>query len=217
MNIKTLKSNKFYRISDLFFGWGNRWEQDREHILNDEKYKDTILYKYLTRKTHELDYALFKEIVKEQTIIKEYPIPTSKELVVQVRLGDVMDSIDYNTSKIKSKIFYSDFFDYINLDFNKIKKITVVTALHFGSNEFSEKYFYSEKAEIESMKIIRSLNKQCLEKGYDLKIYSHEDIDRDICYLSNSKYFVKGITQLGDLIIKCLPPEAVIFEPFSYF
>lgn len=217
MNVKTLKSNKFYRISDLFFGWGNRWEQDREYIISNPDFKNTILFKYLTQKKEELDYGLFKQIVRKQTSLNKYETPSINELVVQIRLGDVMDSLDYNHSRNKSIIFYSDFFKYINLDLKKIKKITAVTALHFGSNEFNGRYFYSEKAEEESMKIIESLSKQCSQKGYDLNIYSHEDIDRDICYLANSMYFVKGITQLGDLITKCLPNSCEIFEPFSYF
>ena len=217
MKIKILKSNSVYRISDLFFCWGIRWEQDRHTILTDPKYKNTILYKYLKQKTKELDYKLFKEIVRKQTLLKTYQTPSEDELVIQIRLGDIMNSLDYKRSKNKSITFYSDFFNYINLDLSKIKKITAVTALHFGSNEFNGKYFYSVKAEEESMKIIESLSNQCSQKGYDLNIYSHEDIDRDICYLANSMYFVKGITQLGDLIAKCLPNSCEVFEPFSYF
>ena len=32
-SIKILKQNKFYRIADLFYRDGNRWEHDRKEIL----------------------------------------------------------------------------------------------------------------------------------------------------------------------------------------
>ena len=160
---------------------------------------------------------MFRDIVKEQTELKKYPTPSFNELVIQVRLGDIMNTVDYDLSRKKSEIFYSNFFNYIDLNLSCIKHITVVTALHFGSNEINGKYFYTEEAEARSYKIIENLKSQCFDKGYDLKIYSHEDIDKDICYLAGSKFFVKGITPLSDLITKCLPAEAVIMEPFSYF
>ena len=82
--IKKLKSNKHYRINDLFFGWGIRWESDREKILSDPDYKGTILFDYLSKKKQELDYPLFKEIVQSKTKQFSYPIPDKDELVILI-------------------------------------------------------------------------------------------------------------------------------------
>lgn len=217
MKIKKLKSNKHYRVNDLFFGWGMRWQQDRFEILNNPKYKDSILFEYLSKKEQELDYSLFKEILRRHTEEKKYKTPNYDELVIQLRLGDIMDSLDYNFAKKKSIYFYSDFFSHIDISGLSINKITAVTALHFGDNEINGKYSYSEKAVEDSFKIVKSLSEQCKKKGYDLNIYSHEDVDQDLCYLAHSKYFVKGITPLGDLIVKCLPWDSIIYEPFFYY
>ena len=113
-SIKILKQNKFYRIADLFYRDGNRWEHDRKEILKNPIYKNTILYDYLSQKTTESDFNLFKKIALNHAN-KYKTKPKPDELVFHLRLGDAFDKngkdrinnrIDW--SRLQYKVFLEE-------------------------------------------------------------------------------------------------------------
>ena len=57
-NIKILKENSDYRVTDIFFKKGCRWKHSGNNVLKLEKYKDTILRKYLQINTLNKKYNL---------------------------------------------------------------------------------------------------------------------------------------------------------------
>ena len=48
-----------YRVNELVFYRGIRWQQDRETILAAPKYRETILYCYLNQKRYERNLDTF--------------------------------------------------------------------------------------------------------------------------------------------------------------
>ena len=48
-NIKTIKHNSDYRVSDVVCKLGERWEHSGNMILTSEKYNGTILQRYLEK------------------------------------------------------------------------------------------------------------------------------------------------------------------------
>lgn len=194
--VKILKENKVYRVGDLFFKGGVRWKKDRESILNEEKYKDTILFHYLTNKKKEFDYEAFYQAVKLVSFQKKYQKPLDDELVIHLRLGDVMSNFDGRYVFMLNK--YDNFYSKIGV--KNIKKVTAVTALHFGANEINNLFFYNKRDHDRSLDLLESIKNQTERLGLKLNIYSNEDIDADLSYMCYSKMFIPSLATMMQIV-----------------
>lgn len=209
--IRVLKENKTYRIADLILCKGVRWREDRQTILNNSKYSDSILFKYLSRKRYENDLDTLKDTIHEHIETYNVDQPRDDELVVHLRLGDVMDDYDKRTYE-KCVETYKNLARKVPIKKLSVKRATLVTAMHFGANEKNGKYFFTEKAQHRSYRIAELVASQLVGRSLDVKIFSHEDIDLDLCYMVGSRYFLKGQSKLSDLVVECLEPSAKYFE-----
>jgi hypothetical protein len=206
--IKILKTNQVYRVSDLVLCRGIRWKQDRETILSDPQYIETILYDYLTQKRYERDLEVFKRVVRDHQA--KYEKPSINSLVIHLRLGDVMDDINGRPLYEKSREIYKDL-QLIGLP--KLKCVTIVTALHFGANPLNNKYFYSDIAKERSFEILQLLSENLKIKGWNVSYKSTENVDEDLCFMSGSNYFWKGLSSLSDLIANCMCNGSLAWSP----
>jgi hypothetical protein len=207
--VKTLKENRVYRVSDLFFREGMRWQRDRETILTNPEYRNTILYDYLRTKEGEEDFHALRRVVREHTSRKQYKIPDEDDLVVHMRLGDVM-KVPQRFNKAIAR--YSKLYNKTDLEPHSFSKTVVVTALHFGANELNGKYFYSDLAKEKSFEVLRAFERRTNEFGLTLSVVSNENVDSDICFMASSRFFVKGLSGFSEIVARCLPAEARIFE-----
>lgn len=214
-NVRVLKENKHYRFSDLFFKHGMRWEKDRNTILNDIKFKDSILRQYLEQKTKERDYKTLKEIIKDYISKNNLKSPSESELVIHLRCGDIFEKID-KTSKdmsagqhrlIKNLLKYQK-----EIFTNEINKVSVVTAMHFGANELTQKYFYSKEVYNENIKFLEFFEGLINNIGYELNIVSNDDFDQDLCYMAGSNFFFKGISKINNIVEQCLAKNAKVYN-----
>lgn len=208
--IEILKENSIYRLSDLIQRKGVRWQQDRNRILEDPAYNGTVLYDYLTNMANEDDWITLKAVVERHA--KRYLAPSDNELVVHLRLGDIMAE----SEEFKSRSFHKSLRVYGAFDIdlpNAIEKVTIVTALHFGANELNGKYFYSEQAHERSLEVIEALKAILLSRGLPLNIQSSSKIDMDFCYLVGARYLVKSFSQMSELAQKCLSTNSMVWSP----
>ncbi len=206
-NIKILKTNQVYRVNDLVLQRGIRWQQDRETILSDPKYRETILYSYLTQKRYERDFQTFKLVVRDHQ--SKYERPSHDSLVIHLRLGDVMDLNDTQHYE-KARQIYKDL-HLIGLP--RLKDATIVTALHFGANPLNNKYFYSDIAKERSFEILQLLSEELKIQGLNVSYKSSENIDEDLCFMSGSKYFLKSLSGLSNIVAKCMHNGSLIWPP----
>lgn len=213
-NLKVLKSNSVYRIGDLFYCYGNRWEQDRNEIINNDKYNGTILKNYLNKKRGEQDYFIFKKAIEEY-ITSENPIlPSDNELVIHLRCGDIFSKedslsknyVDQELNNLTNKVFQNPHLTILNPE---IQKITIVTALHYGSNQKNGLYFYSEKSYNANIDFLQSLNEKFINLGVSVNLVSNKNPDLDICYLYRSKFLVPSTSSFSKIISFCLNNNAV--------
>ena len=207
--IKILKNNSVYRFSDLFYKKGIRWQEDRDTILTNSQYDNTILKNYLQTHKEENDIRLLKKIVRDKSVNESLETPQKDELVVHLRLGDIMDN--YNNDQ-GFRHFNNNISHYYNIykllkpssQNQKFSKVTVVTAMHFGANDKNGLYFFSENARLKSIEIADMVTKM-LKQCYNIEptILSNEDFDLDFNYMVHANRFIKGLSQVSDLIQKC--------------
>lgn len=217
--VKVLKENKFYRFGDLIYrDGGGRWESDREVVKNNEEFKDTILCEYLTQVNNdsEPDFELLKKIVQEHTLKNKYEIPVDNELVIHLRLGDIFQKSKYEKLRVKrlkksvDRLFEKD--NVLNSNPDTLNKITIVTALHYGANEANGKHFFNKLSYNQNLSFLKNFEERINKRGFELNLVSNESTDLDLCYMANSKYFVKGCSNFSHIIEKCMKKDVHIMD-----
>lgn len=214
-DVRVLKENKHYRFSDLFFRRGKRWRKDRDTILNDIKFKDSILRQYLEQKTEERDYKTLKEIIKYYISKNNLKCPSESELVIHLRCGDIFLKTDrYDVRRVNKqyRLINNLLKKQKKIFTNEINKVSVVTAMHFGANELHQKYFYSEEVYNENIKFLEFFEGVINNIGYELNIISNNDFDQDLCYMASSNFFLKGVSQVTKIIEQCLVKNAKVYN-----
>jgi len=205
-DVVVLKKNSVYRVADVVHQGGWRWQRDRQSILNEEEFKDTILFDYLTEKRKERDFETLRKIIKRHSEKNQYPQADRNHLVVHMRLGDVMDM----QRKNRCMNFYNKFYERVKIGNLPISKVTIVTALHFGHNTMRNRFYYTTKAVKKSWQVIRDFEKQTEEAGLGLEVFSNENVDKDICFMASSRFFVKSPSQFSEIIAHCLHQDSQV-------
>jgi len=205
--IKIFKSNPHYRLGDLLFCKGARWLHDKEVILNNTEYEGSLLRLYLESKgpLNKLNINGLKKCINS---LKNRVNVNENTLYINMRLGDcVMHSYGksvglflYFPDKLYSKI-------YEKLNQNKeIKKIEIVSALHFGDNEFKKIWQFSEEA-VDENRIRFNDIIHTIKSRFNLPISIHQNekrqvdhIDEDFLTLSLAKHSITDSGGFGDVI-----------------
>jgi hypothetical protein len=207
-NIKILKHNSDYRISDIIYKLGERWEHSGNIVLKNEKYKETILQEYLKINglytNPNLDILL--KIIEKYNSHNNLPIPQNNEIVIHLRMGDV---VVHNWFLSKN---YIELINNILIKNNNINKVTFVTC--FAYQEWSKEslhlrknaplWEYTEEKQNKNIEKINVLFNDILHSfpNIEIKIYSNCDIDKDICYCVLSKNFIHDNGGFTNLLFK---------------
>lgn len=177
-DIRIFKKNSVYRIGDILLHSGPRWHIDRQEVTLNQKYKNTLLHKYLNhfkvdehmwnlnmlkyryKVAHELSnydpentFSDFKFITDQHRLI----IPQS-DLLINIRCGDIASSrcISYTECHIHN---INKLIDLIsNKIHSGIKRIVIITAMHYGSDSIrSKRYFWTQKKHDTNLKLLNEL------------------------------------------------------------
>lgn len=218
--ILLLKSNPNYRIGDLIFRQGYRWLSDRESILTDRKYQKSFLYNYLSNLEDPLFDPYFdvnntipRDIDHEDLLFQiiENSKPEKLQddiLYIHVRAGDIVQS-EYgeimsmwlmNQNKLIHKIT-----DVI-ISQPVIRKISIVTALHFGDFKCRSKWIYSKESELLNKKLLLNLIER-LNKLKPTNILSGESseiksIDKHFLYLCHAKNVILDTSGMSKVALR---------------
>ena len=206
--IKTLANNSDYRIADIVYKKGVRWVHSAQQVLSHERYNDTILKNYLLENgiNKPFDKNLLKTIIQKHKDDKKMKIPDTNELVVHLRMGDVVVN-DWFLRKP-----YLQLINNMLKTNSNINKVTIVTcfayqvwspeSLHLrkiakNANMWN---FTEEKQQQNITKLTLLLNSLKNNLKINIDIVSNEYIDEDICYCVNSKYFIEDVGGFSQLM-----------------
>lgn len=210
-NIKILKENSDYRVTDIILKKGNRWKHSGRNVLKLKKYKNTILRRYLEmnslNKKHNL--KLFLGLIINYIKKKKIKMPRKDEIVMHLRLGDVIVH-DWFLSKNYVKLIKN----IIKKD-KKIKKLTIITcfayqvftkdSLHLKRKNVDNWNFTDEKHKENIIRLKKVLEDIKENININIQIYSNTNIDKDLCYAIGARYFIKdkgGFSSLLDTLNK---------------
>ena len=207
-NIKTLKHNSDYRVTDVIYKKPERWEHSGNTVLKNEKYNETILQEYLKMNGlyNKPNLEVLLKLIKKYNSDNNLPIPQNNEIVIHLRMGDVVVH-DWFLSKNYIKLINN----ILNKN-NNINKLTFVTC--FAYQEWSKEslhlrknaplWEYTEEKQNKNIEKINILFNDILHffPNMEINIYSNCDIDKDMCYCVLSKNFIHDNGGFSNLLLE---------------
>ena len=199
-------TKRHYRFSDVVNHGGYYWKESTEFILNQNHLKNTILRNYIERcpdnnlkQVNPDKLKLLYNVIQKKIKNESYNFPTNDELVIHMRIGDVIE-FDWCLQKNYIKIIQ----DYI--DIHNIKKVTFCTAFHYGNNVTQQIYLFTDEKHNRNINKLNEIFTKILNnfKHLLIDVKSSKDIDEDFIYMVMSKHFVKDNGGFSDLIQKLI-------------
>ena len=206
--IKTLKHNSDYRVSDVIAKSGDRWEHSGLAVLNEERYKGTILHAYLIKNGlyNPKNSMLLLRLIEKYIFDHKLPVPADDELVVHLRLGD---AVVHNWFLSKN---YIRLINQVKIK-TPIRKITFVAC--FAYQEWSPEslhlkhplgptWEYTERKQAHNVKRVSQLFNSVRHHfpTLQVQVYSNYDIDQDLCYCVAAKHFIEDHGGFSKLMLE---------------
>ena len=196
--IKLFKSNTFYRLGDVIFQY-DKVKGIHKKILDDDKYNNTILKNYIVENksmnSKYIKHFLIIAINKKINTLESFTFPKNDELVIHLRLGDVI----FHPKRYMVKNYEKIINKYI-IKYN-IKYVSIVTAFNYAG--YTNYKYTDEKQNNNIIHIKNLLNKLIsIFNTIHFDIISNDDADLDFIYMYKSKYFVEDISMYSKLITK---------------
>ena len=192
--IELLKYNSHYRFGDVIFQSGFYWKTSISYILKNDEFKSTILREYVEKYKHKCDFQLLLKIIDNKIKEKKYILPQKNELVIHLRLGDVIVH-DWFLKKNYREIILDNIKKY------NISKVTFCTAFHYGNYTERNLWIYNdEKHQQNKIKLTEKLNSLLDIPNIYIDLKSSKNPDFDLMYMVKSYHFIPDVGGFSNLV-----------------
>ncbi len=182
-----------YRLGDAVLNRGTTYGDGAFSVIlrNKDKFEGSLLLDYalkIDKSSTDPQWHILKNCVEKKVTELGLMLPAKDELVVHLRLGNVKgfdQEPEVLVDCIEGLIAGNEII---------VSAVTIVTVIHFGKG-YIEKSRESHGLSTEICNNRRKVDKIFAlfnDRNIKAKLYSHEDIDRDFCYLSNAWLLVLG-------------------------
>ena len=216
--VKVLRGNGIYRIGDILCKQGVSWRYAAEQILaKPSEFNQTVLFKYLSENGIDgrTNLELYYDILMEFGDKKEWMQPEPEDLVMHVRLGDVLDP---KNPIGPDRIFhyYAKFFAHFTNKSIKATRLVVSTALHYC--DYGGLYDYDIISEVNSRQLLSNIFFEGNARSLKLDVYSNDNIDMDFYYLCKARSLVLSISNYSRLPVQMCHKKGIEVRilPFIY-
>ena len=181
--------NDSYRLGDMVTS-NFRWSDDAQEY-HYKNFPNSIATEYMKKTNRKKDYNIILSIVKEKTK-KTKDLPDKNDIIIHLRLGDVVEHNSADVITILSTYTYRDIFSFTNytppLSYikDKIKKIKQkdIGKLVFVAGS------HIEMPTPKSCQYIEIIKRYFESKGYNVQLRLGRKADEDFIFMCNATYFV---------------------------
>jgi len=189
--------NKMYRLGDMVATIHRFRESGEKYHL--KSFPDSIASEYMNKTKHIMKYNILADIVKERSN-NTNDLPNDKDLVVHLRIGDVVEENVSDLSEIITTYSYNDIYNYtcpirniqdkISKSKQKFDKIILVAGSH------------KDMLTPKSCKYVDVIKKYFENNGYTVELRLGKNPDNDFIFMTNSKYFIPSCSGNYTLLVK---------------
>jgi hypothetical protein len=204
-DIRVFKKNSTYRIGDLLLHSGPRWHIDRQEVIVNEKYKNTLLHKYFHQfkvDKHMWDLKMLNYSAEQANKLSTYDntntaldfkritdqhrvaIPSSY-LLIHLRCGDIVSpNCGHYTG---CHIFHH--YKLINTISKKIhsgvKKIVIISVMHYGADNLKHhRYHWTQQKHDANFKLLNELFSK-ISDAFGIPIVIDSENSPDLEFIDN--------------------------------
>lgn len=198
----SIDGKRHYRFNDVIYHKGYYWQESTKFILNQNYLQGTILRTYIEccsdknlTQINTNNLQILCNIINNKITNGYSKLPAHDELVIHMRIGDVVDSAEF-LQKDYIQIIHNYIVEY------RIKKVTFCTAFHYGNNITQGLWIYTDEKHKTNINKLYKIFKKVLENFKDLHIdvKSSKNIDDDFIYMVMSNHFVRDIGGFSNLV-----------------
>ncbi len=202
------KENYAYRLGDMI-----RYKHARDtksgYTWHKDNFSESIATKYMELTKDPNNYDVLLSII-DSNKYKNYKNPNNNELIIHLRVGDVIDNQPHSVNDFLHKSHNDT--AIINSKGEKLKHTYVYNLEHYNnilqkipSNIKNIILVYGYHIDIDHSKSEEYVNKlkQFFEsKGFNITKRTNGDADNDFIYMSNAKHFVPSGGGFSKIISK---------------
>ena len=196
-NCDLYSDNKMYRIGDMVSTYSRFLDSGEKYHL--KTFPNSIASEYMKKTKKFKKYNILADIVKERSNNTD-DLPNDKDLIVHLRVGDVVEDNSSNLSQILTNYSYNFLHNYtcpirniqdkINKSKENFDKIILVAGSH--------KDILSPR----SCKYIDVVKKYFENNGHIVELRLGKNPDDDFIFMSNAKYFIPSCSGNYTLLVK---------------
>lgn len=189
--------NKMYRLGDMVVTCHRFVESGEKYHL--KTFPDSIASEYMKKSKRQKKYNILADIVRERSNNTD-DLPNDKDLIVHLRVGDVVEDNLSNLSQILTNYSYNFLHNYtcpirniqdkISKSKQNFDKIILVAGSH--------KDILSPR----SCKYIDVVKKYFENNGHIVELRLGKNPDDDFIFMSNAKYFIPSCSGNYTLLVK---------------
>jgi hypothetical protein len=189
--------NKMYRLGDMVVTCHRFVESGETYHL--KTFPDSIASEYMKKSKRQKKYNILADIVRERSNNTD-DLPNDKDLIVHLRVGDVVEDNLSNLSQILTNYSYNFLHNYtcpirniqdkISKSKQNFDKIILVAGSH--------KDILSPR----SCKYIDVVKKYFENNGHIVELRLGKNPDDDFIFMSNAKYFIPSCSGNYTLLVK---------------
>jgi len=196
-NCDLYSDNKMYRIGDMVSTYSRFLDSGEKYHL--KTFPNSIASEYMKKTKKFKKYNILADIVRERSNNTD-DLPNDKDLIVHLRVGDVVEDNSSNLSQILTNYSYNFLHNYtcpirniqdkINKSKENFDKIILVAGSH--------KDILSPR----SCKYIDVVKKYFENNGHIVELRLGKNPDDDFIFMSNAKYFIPSCSGNYTLLVK---------------
>lgn len=196
-NCDLYSDNKMYRIGDMVSTYSRFLDSGEKYHL--KTFPNSIASEYMKKTKKFKKYNILADIVKERSNNTD-DLPNDKDLIVHLRVGDVVEDNSNNLSQILTNYSYNFLHNYtcpirniqdkINKSKENFDKIILVAGSH--------KDILSPR----SCKYIDVVKKYFENNGHIVELRLGKNPDDDFIFMSNAKYFIPSCSGNYTFLVK---------------
>lgn len=177
-----------YRLGDMV-RFNSEREADGGKYFHLKTFPDSIASEYMSRTNEYSNYKLLDEIVKERTTNNDQ-IPIPKQLLVHLRLGDVLDNTPYMVKDFLARhILHANGGEYVK-PFSYYKSILQqMNALGLDAVILIGGYHIALASKSKSEKYVQKIKDFFESHGKSVQLRINGNADDDFIFFCNSTYF----------------------------
>jgi len=196
-NCDLYSDNKMYRIGDMVSTYSRFLDSGEKYHL--KTFPNSIASEYMKKTKKFKKYNILADIVKERSNNTD-DLPNDKDLIVHLRVGDVVEDNSNNLSQILTNYSYNFLHNYtcpirniqdkINKSKENFDKIILVAGSH------------KDILSPISCKYIDVVKKYFENNGHIVELRLGKNPDDDFIFMSNAKYFIPSCSGNYTFLVK---------------